>query len=139
MYLQKIMKIIFLSIIIIFFSACVPKDVEVYEQNDQLLNCNQLTTEIADLIDANTDINDTTGLSAESIAKWYIYVPLGGYNQYRASTARDSIDERLKYLISLKKQQNCTFSHREIAFNKYKGRASEDIEKMKKEYDKGNK
>lgn len=135
MYLASIRKIALLITITLFFTACIPKGVEVYQQGDQLLNCNQLTTEIADLIDNNYDINENTGISLNSVAKWYIFTPLGVYNQFRASGARDTIDERLNYLINLKKENNCTFTYREIAFNMYKGRVSEDLIKMKKEYD----
>lgn len=133
MILNNIKTTILLSGMITLFSACVPKDVEVYEQGDQLLNCKQLTTKIADLIDTNYKINENTGMEAKSIAAWYIFIPLGGYNQFSASMARDKVDERFAYLTNLKKKNGCKFTHREIAFSKYKGRVSENLIELEKQ------
>ncbi len=136
---NKIINIILLTLLTTFFTACVPKDVEVYQQGDQLLSCNQITTKIADLIDINYEVNENTGLEIKSIAAWYIFTPLGAYNQFSAFDARNNIDKRFNYLINLKQQYGCELTHREIAFKKYKGRVSEDIKKMKQQYDDANK
>ena len=125
---MNIKILLFASSVLFIFTACSPKDVEVYQQEDVLLNCNQLTTKIADLIDTNHEINDVTGIEAKSAVIWIFSTPLGIYNQIDAYDAREHIDKRFYNLINLKKQHNCNISYRELAFAKYKGRASETLQ-----------
>ena len=131
MYFYKIPLLFFITFC---FIACVPKDVETYQQGDQLLSCNQVSTQIADLIDINYEVNENTGLESRSIATWYIFTPLGVYNQFTAFNTRDSIDNRFNYLVKLKQQNNCKLTRREIAFKNYKGRISENIKNVQQQY-----
>lgn len=128
----------------ILFSACTPKDVTVYQQEDELLNCRKLTGKIAELININNEVNLNTGLEKPSVALWY-FVPLGGVlNQINASENRDRIDERFDYLLKLKERQGCEFTDKERAFAKLKGKGrfseklkqwSIDVENYNKEMD----
>ena len=120
--------LIFLSALL--FIACTPKDVTVYQQEDELLNCRKLTGKIAELMNTNSEINQNTGLEKTSLALWYIFLPAGVVNQIDASVGRDKIDNRFTYLIKLKYRQNCEFTDKEIEFSKLqgKGRFSEKME-----------
>jgi len=78
-----------------YFNGCITRNVEVYQQGDQLLSCNQLSSKTADLIDMKYILDDETELN---------------------------IHERFNYLLNLKKRFNCTISHREIAFTQRKNK-----------------
>ncbi len=87
-------KEIFLFIFIIsLFNGCMNKKIEVYQQGDQLLSCNQLSVKTADLIDIKYIFEEET---------------------------KHNIKERFNYLLNLKKKYNCSISHREIAFTQIK-------------------
>jgi len=122
----------------ILFTACTPKDVTVYQQEDQLLNCKKLTAKLAELMNTNSEINQNTGLEKPSIALWAINPVVGVINQVDASTGRDKVDERFLYLLKLKQRQKCTFTDKEMAFSKLKGkgRFSEDFEQWSIDYQK---
>jgi hypothetical protein len=119
-----------------FFTACTPKDVTVYQQEDQLLNCKKLTAKLAELMHINSEVNENTGLEKSSLSLWVVHPVAGALNQIDASTARDKIDERFLYLLELKQRQNCRYTDKEIAFSKLqgKGRFSEDFEKWSNDY-----
>ena len=106
----------------LFFTACTPKDVTVYQQEDELLNCRKLTGKLAELMNTNNEINQNTGLEKSSLALWYLFLPAGVVNQVDASVGRDKIDDRFNYLIKLKSRHNCQFTDKEIAFSKLKGK-----------------
>lgn len=114
----------------LLFTACTPKDVTVYQQEDELLNCQKLTGKIAELMNINSEINQNTGLEKSSLALWYLLPPAGVVNQIDASVGRDKIDNRFNYLLELKERQGCEFTDKERAFAKIKGkgRFSEDFE-----------
>ena len=114
----------------LLFSACTPKDVTVYQQEDELLNCRKLTAKIAELMYTNSEINANTGLEKPSLALWYLFPPAGVVNQVDASVGRDKIDNRFLYLLQLKERQGCEFTDKERAFAqlKGKGRFSETLE-----------
>lgn len=118
---------------ILLFTACTPKDVTVYQQEDELLNCKKLTGKIAKLMYTNQQINENTGLEKSSLAMWYLFPPAGVVNQIDASVGRDKIDDRFNYLLELKERQNCEFTDKERAFAKLKGkgRFSEDFEQWR--------
>lgn len=118
---------------ILLFTACTPKDVTVYQQEDELLNCKKLTGKIAELMYTNQQINENTGLEKSSLAMWYLFPPAGVVNQIDASVGRDKIDDRFNYLLELKERQNCEFTDKERAFAKLKGkgRFSEDFEQWR--------
>jgi len=120
------------------FVACIPKDVTVYQQEDELLNCKKLTGKIAELMHTNSQINEHTGLEDTSVALWYVSPVAGIINQMKASKGRDKIDDRFLYLLKLKKRQGCEFTDKEIAFSKLKGkgRFSEDYEQWSIDYEK---
>jgi len=126
--------LLFLSALI--FTACTPKDVTVYQQEDELLNCRKLTGKIAELMNINNEINQNTGLEKSSLALWYVLPIAGVVNQIDASVGRDKIDNRFNYLLELKDRQNCEFTDKEIAFAKLKGkgRFSEDVEQWSIDY-----
>lgn len=116
---------------VVLLSGCYShKKVEVYQKEDELLNCPKLTTKIADLIDINDDINRHTGLEVDSLKVWFFSTTLGIYNQYSAFEARNKLDERLKYLLYLKEQNNCSLTHREKVYKRYKGRTSDYIKSV---------
>jgi len=121
----------------LLLTACTSKDVIVYQQEDELLNCNKLTGKIAELINTNHEVNQNTGLEKPSLAIWYLLPAAGIINQVDASKSRDKIDERFNYLIKLKQRQNCAFTDKEIAFSKLKGkgRFSEDFEQWSIDYE----
>jgi hypothetical protein len=125
--LKNTILIIFSALLLI---ACTPKDVTVYQQEDELLNCRKLTGKIAELINTNSEINQNTGLEKTSLALWYINPIAGVVNQVNASEGRNKIDDRFSYLIKLKKRQNCDFTDKEQEFAelKGKGRFSEKVE-----------
>ena len=128
--------LVLLSMLI--FTACTPKDVTVYQQEDELLNCRKLTGKIAELMNTNAVMNQNTGLEDTSMVLWY-FSPLGGViNQIKASKGRDKIDSRFDYLLKLKERQDCEFTDKEIEFSKLqgKGRFSEDLEKWDLDYKK---
>lgn len=136
MILDIAKKTILLFLPVFILTACIPKDVTVYQQEDELLNCIKLTGKIAELMNTNNEINEHTGLEDTSLALWYIS-PMGGViNQVKASVARDKIDKRFEYLIELKNRQGCGFTDKEIAFSRLqgKGRFSEDLEKWNLDY-----
>jgi len=112
------------------FTACTPKDVMVYQQEDELLNCRKLTGKLAELMNTNNVINQNTGLEKSSLALWVIHPIVGVVNQVDASVGRDKIDDRFNYLIKLKMRQSCEFTDKERAFSELrgKGRFSEDFE-----------
>ena len=56
----------------LLFIACTPKDVMVYQQEDELLNCRKLTGKLAELMNTNNVINQNTGLEKPSLALWVI-------------------------------------------------------------------
>lgn len=122
-----------ISLSILLFTACTPKDVTVYQQEDELLNCKKLTGKIAELMYTNQQINENTGLEKSSLAMWYLFPPAGVVNQIDASVGRDKIDDRFNYLLELKERQNCEFTDKERAFAKLKGkgRFSEDFEQWR--------
>ncbi len=122
---KKLKNIIFSTTVISLFSACTHKDVEVFQKGDELLNCQKLTTQIADIMDINSDINSDTGLENKSIASWILWPPLGGYNQINASFERDKIDDRFVVLMKLKQKNGCDITLREKRFIKNKGRLSD--------------
>jgi len=105
-----------------FLTACTPKDVTVYQQEDELLNCRKLTGKIAELMHTNSVINENTGLEKTSLALWYLSPVVGVVNQVNASVGRDKIDERFIYLLKLKKRHGCRFTDKEIEFSKIKGK-----------------
>lgn len=109
------------------FTACTHKNVEIVKNNDETLNCKKLTTQIANVMDINSEINKNTGLENKSIATWILWPPLGGINQVNASIARDKIDSRFNYLIKLKEKNKCKITIKERYYMKYKGRFSENI------------
>jgi len=115
-------NILLSSITLLTFTACSYKQVEVYQKEDQLLNCNKLTTKIADLKDLNSHINKNTGIEEKSLITWIFWPPLGGYNQINASKSRSKIDQRLNYLLELKDRNNCEPTNQEIQFSIDKGR-----------------
>jgi len=120
--------LIFLSILL--FTACTPKDVTVYQQEDELLNCRKLTGKIAELMNTNSEINENTGLAKSSLGLWIFHPIVGALNQIDASEGRGKIDNRFNYLLKLKERQGCEFTDKERAFAKLKGkgRFSEDFE-----------
>jgi len=138
MILNIIKKTILFFLPIFIFTACIPKDVEVYQQEDELLNCIKLTGKLAELMNTNNEINDHTGMENSSLVLWYFSPPVGVINQVRASEGRDKIDERFDYLVKLKYRQGCKFTDKEIAFSKLqgKGRFSEDLEKWNNDLEK---
>jgi hypothetical protein len=138
MKLNLLKTIAMVTVVGTFFTACTPKDVTVYQQEDQLLNCKKLTAKLAELMHTNSEVNENTGLEKSSLSLWLIHPVAGALNQIDASSARDKIDERFLYLLKLKQRQNCSFTDKEIAFSKLqgKGRFSEDFEKWMIEYDK---
>ncbi len=125
-----------LVLVSIFFTACTPKDVTVYQQEDQLLNCKKLTSKLAELMNVNSEINQNTGLEKSSLALWAIHPVAGVINQVDASTGRDKVDNRFIYLLKLKQRQNCQYTDKEIELAKFqgKGRFSEDFEKWYEDY-----
>ena len=138
MILSIIKKTILLFLPIFILTACIPKDVEVYQQEDELLNCIKLTGKLAELMNTNNEINENTGLEDRSLFLWYLS-PLGGViNQVQASEGRDKVDERFDYLVKLKHRQGCGFTDKEIAFSKLqgKGRFYEDLEKWNNDLEK---
>lgn len=128
-----LMKNIFRQFILVFLTAlflsgCYShKKVEIYQKQDELLNCAKLTTKIADLIDINDDINRHTGMEVDSLKIWFFSTTLGLYNQYNAYEARDKLDKRLEYLLFLKKENQCGLTYREKAFIENKGRVSDTL------------
>jgi len=135
---NTIKKTLLVSLPLFLFTACIPKDVTVYQQEDELLNCIKLTGKLAELMNTNSEINDNTGFEEPSVALWYLSPLAGIINQIRASEGRDKVDERFEYLVKLKHKQGCGFTDKEIAFSKLqgKGRFSEDIEKWNLDYQK---
>ena len=133
--LKQIILVFFTALI---FTACTPKDVTVYQQEDELLNCRKLTGKIAELMYTNSEINANTGLEKTSLALWYFYPIAGVVNQIDASVGRDKIDDRFIYLLKLKKRQGCSFTDKEIEFSKLKGkgRFSETVEQWSIDYEK---
>ncbi|MDC0932750.1 hypothetical protein OAR97_02775 [Arcobacteraceae bacterium] len=130
MILNRLKKASLLILTALLLSACTPKDVIVYQQEDELLNCRKLTGKIAELMNINNEVNLNTGLEKPSLALWY-FLPLGGViNQINASESRNKIDDRFSYLINLKARQNCEFTDKEREFAKLngKGRFSERLE-----------
>lgn len=105
-----------------FLSGCSYKDVEVYQKNDHLLNCQKLSTQIANIIDENDNINENTGLENKSVITWVFWPPLGVYNESKAAIARNKIDERFEHLIRLKYKNNCKISMKEKIYMTNKGR-----------------
>lgn len=128
--------LIFLSMIL--FSACTPKDVTVYQQEDELLNCRKLTGKLAELMNTNSEINQNTGLAKSSLGLWIFHPIVGVLNQIDASEGRGKIDNRFEYLLKLKERQGCEFTDKEREFAKLKGkgRFSEDIEQWDLDYKK---
>jgi hypothetical protein len=131
----------FILLSALVFVACTPKDVTVYQQEDELLNCRKLTGKIAELIHTNGEINQNTGLEKTSIVLWVIHPIAGAVNQINASKGRDNIDSRFQYLLELKEKQNCVFTDKERAFAKLqgKGRFSENMEQLSINAEKYNK
>ena len=123
--IKSFKNIIYTASIVSLFTACTHKEVVLYQDGDELLNCKKLSTQIANIIDINSDINSDTGLENKSIATWILWPPLGGLNQINASIARDKLDNRFKYLIKLKQQNNCNITNKEKYFIKNKGRFSD--------------
>ncbi len=121
-YLYKISFIVSLSFLI---NGCTFKEVEVIKHTDKLLSCEKLSTQIADLMDINNDINEETGLKKLSLTAWIIWPPIGVYNQYNAYMARDKIDDRLDHLIELKYKYRCNITPKERYYMRYKGRLSD--------------
>ena len=133
----KIKNSLFLLFCAFIFTSCASKDVIVYQQEDELLNCKKLTGKLAELMNTNHEVNQNTGLEKPSLALWYLLPPAGVINQIDASTSRDKIDARFNYLIELKQRQNCEFTDKEIAFSKLKGkgRFSESYEQWSIDYE----
>jgi len=125
----------------LLFTACTPKDVTVYQQEDELLNCRKLTGKIAELMNTNNEINKNTGLEKSSLALWYLFPPAGVINQVDASVGRGKVDNRFNYLLELKERQGCEFTDKERAFAKLKGkgRFSEDFEQWSIDAENNNK
>ncbi|MEA3512488.1 MAG: hypothetical protein U9R37_02705 [Campylobacterota bacterium] len=115
-------KLSSLTLIVTLFTACGYKEVEVYQNGDELLNCNKITTKIADLIDINKDINDRTGFDETSLAAWVFWPPYGLYNEIKGVNAKNRLDERFEYLIVLKNKNGCNLTNKEKMFLRYKGR-----------------
>jgi len=128
---NNIKNSIFILSTAILFNACSYKNIETYQNNDNNLNCNQLTTKIADLIDENSKINETTGLEDKSIFTWIIWPVFGTYNQVKASNSRDSVDNRYERLIKLKYNQGCEITDKERYFMNHKGRFSDKLPQIK--------
>ena len=124
---KYIKKSIFILSTSFIFVGCSYKNIETYQKNDENLNCYQLTTKIADLIEDNYKINETTGLEEKSLITWIIWPVFGTYNQYKASEARDGVDKRLDRLIKLKSSQGCQLEDRERYFINNKGRFSDSF------------
>ena len=124
----KTTGILFLTMFL--FASCTPKKVLVYQQEDELLNCQKLTGKIAELMNTNHEINENTGMEIPSLALWYIHPVAGVFNQIQASQGRDNVDDRFNYLLQLKERQGCSYTDKEIFFSqlKGKGRFSEDLE-----------
>ncbi len=112
-------------LIMSLFTSCTHKDIEVHQDNDAILSCNKLTTQIANLIDINDDINSDTGLENKSIASWILWPPIGGYNQINASFERGKLDKRFIHLMKLKQKNNCNITFKERKFIQDKGRFSD--------------
>ncbi|MEA3316054.1 MAG: hypothetical protein U9Q30_09380 [Campylobacterota bacterium] len=128
---SNIKNSIFIISTAILFNACSYKNIETYQNNDNNLNCNQITTKIADLIDENSKINETTGLEDKSIFTWIIWPVFGTYNQFKASNSRDSVDSRYERLINLKYNQGCELTDKERYFMNNKGRLSDKLPQVK--------
>jgi hypothetical protein len=109
----------------IFLNGCSFKEVDVQKHTDELLNCEKLTTQIADLMDINKEINNGTGLTKSSLATWIFWPPAGVYNQYSAYVSRDKLDDRLEHLLRLKYQNNCYITYKERYYIKHKDRLSD--------------
>lgn len=126
---------------ILLLTACTPKDVTIYQQEDELLNCKKLTGKIAELMNTNNEINKNTGLEKSSLALWSLFPPVGVVNQIYASEGRTKIDRRFEYLLILKERQSCKFTDKEREFIKIngKGRFSGSFEKWAKDVEKRNK
>ena len=122
---NKIINLVGILSILFLFNACSSKEVELHQRGDELLNCQKLTTKIANIIDINSDINDKTGLETKSIATWVIWPPLGGLNQVNASFQRGDVDDRFIELMNLKIRNNCKLTISEKSFIKDKGRFSD--------------
>ena len=123
--MNKINKTASLLSISLLFTACTFKDVKVQKQTDGLLNCQKLTTQIADLMDINDDINEETGLEKSSLTIWIMWPPVGLYNQYNAFNARGKIDDRLEHLLRLKLKNRCRTTIAERYYLNTKGRFSD--------------
>lgn len=128
---NNIKNFIFIISTIFLLNGCSYKNIETYQNNDDNLNCSQLSTKIADLIDDNNKINETTGLEEKSIFTWIIWPVFGTYNQYKASNSRDSVDSRYNRLINLKYNQGCELTDKERYFMQHKGRFSDNLPQIK--------
>lgn len=106
----------------ILFSGCSYKEIEVYQKNDTKLSCEKLSTHIADIIDENDKINETTGLKEKSVLAWIFWPPFGAYNETKAALAKNKLDERFEHLIRLKYKNNCKISLVEKKYMLEKGR-----------------
>ena len=113
----------------LFTTGCFYKNIEVYQDNDELLNCPKLTTKISDIIDINDEINSKTGLETTSLITWIIWPPAGGANQFNASSARSKLDNRFVRLMNLKLDNNCKITNKEIKFINNKGRFTDILKK----------
>ena len=114
----------------LIFTSCTFKEVDVQKNTDELLSCKKLTTQIADLMDINKDINEETGLAKTSLTLWILWPPIGTYNQYNAFMARDKIDNRLDHLLNLKSINSCKVTSKERYYIDNKGRLSDIIKKL---------
>jgi len=131
---KSIFKFISLSSISLVITGCTYKSIEIDQHTDNILTCNKLTTEIANIINENNNINDNTGFSTRSLIQWIGWPPSGVFNQLKASNARDDLDKRLNHLFYLKSKNNCKITYRERLYVRDKGRVSESINKKVLKY-----
>ena len=124
---MKQIKVLLLLWLIFLINGCSYKQADTYKNNDELLTCKKLSTQIADIIDENRYVNENTGIEDTSLVMWIAYIPVGIYNQVRAYGSRDSLDERYERLIQLKRQNGCNITYREKMYAQDKGRFSDNF------------
>ncbi|WP_353570221.1 hypothetical protein [Candidatus Albibeggiatoa sp. nov. BB20] len=81
--------------------------IQTVQPGDHKLSCNELTSELARLDDAETDIDSKKGVTGTNVASALFWLPGLAYTYYDAGQAEELINERRAYLTTLYNDKGC--------------------------------
>ena len=83
------------------------RKVQVVQMGDNKLSCQELTTEMRKLDEAQAEVDSKKGMTGTNVSAFLFWLPGLAYTYYDAGQATTLISGRRSHLTDLYNQQNC--------------------------------